>query len=418
MLIQMDEINDRSVGTTLQLKQIADMERTMYGNVSFFNDKNLKHTVFDKESIEEEAKNLMFGETCVFTPSIDTCDMISDLGLKVILPSITQFDSKWTNTIGHSIVDFVSVVYQDTEIVRYTGEYLHVSFLLQTSSPKRQAVCEMIQHKQTETALSGLPHILRIGLPFFKSEFERQMFPMLLMEKDAFQIKVKFKPISKCLFIPRNSAPTCKLVPQSDETVRVFFVHENEQVLTHRADLKIRCQLTYDGYHLTESEKLLFKSKSGDILFRTVEYRTVEWQMGQRKKNIDIDFNGMVSELTCMVRDRNSAITNRYFSFMKLSELDLIFQGRSNFETNNPMKNYWNATNRCTPTTWVYSIPFCLSSIQTQPSGQRRFDGKSSRSSIAIVKSSECETNSDIIVFARMYTILSFDNGRVRFHKI
>jgi len=342
--------------------------------------------------------------------------MISDVNLKVRIPNISGLNSKWTNTIGHSIFEYISVMHEDTEIVRYTSEYLHLLFMLRTPVSKQAARSEMLQHKRTEMAVSGQSKVLVIEIPLFKSSNDQQMFPIMLMKKDALKIKIKFRSISQCVFIPKDSKLTTKIVPQSDESVRVFFVHDNEDVVRNRDALKLKCSLFFDGYHLTESEKMMFKTKSGDILFRTVENRTTEWQASQYKKNIDIDFNGMVAELLCVVRSRNNTLMNRYFNFLELSDLDLIFQGENRNQVSDPKIRFWNRTHTNLPTTWIYSIPFCLSSIQTQPSGQRRFDGKASRSSLAIVK--QHVDIADVFVFANTYTVMSFDDGVVRFQSL
>ena len=412
----MESVIDKNVAVSYQLKQVSGMEASMYGNDPFFNQKLKKHTVFDKESISTAEKVVSFGEMCVFDLPVDLCDMISDVNLKVILPNLSVLNSKWTNTIGHSMFEYISITYEDSEVVRYTSEYLHALFMLRTPASKRTARNEMIQHKRTEMATDGQPNILTVEIPLFKSAVDRQMFPILLMKKEAFKIKIKFRSISQCVFIPKNEEPTVKIVAQSDDSVRVFFVHANEEVVRNRDALKLRCSLFYDGYHLTKAEKLMFEVKSGDILFRTVETRTFEWQASQYKKNVDVDFNGMISEIVCFVRDRNSAGTNRYFNFLELSELSLIFQGENRNEAGDPKINYWNRTHTSYPTTWVYSIPFCLSSIQTQPAGQRRFDGKASRSSLAMVK--KHSSLADVFVFANTYTVMSFDEGLVRFQSL
>lgn len=412
----MDSINDRGVAVELQLSQVSQMETSMYGSEPFVKNTPKKHTVFDKESVMESEKTISFGELCVFNIPVDWFDMLSDIFLKVKLPDISQFESKWTNTVGYSIIDYINIVHEDTEIVRYTGEYLYIQFILNTTTSKRAARCEMIQHKQTETALTGFAKTLLIDLPFFKSFSDKQMFPLMLMKKDTLKINVQFKPISKCLFIPRNQYPVVKLVPQKDDSVRLFLVQENERVVRNRDNLKLKCNLCYDGYHLTEDEKMLFQTKSGDILFRSVEYRTAEWKANQYNKVVDLDFNGMVSELLCVVRDRGIETTNRYFSFLKLNDLKLTFKGRLENESLDAMHRFWNRANTCTPLTWIYSIPFCLSSIYTQPTGQRRFDGKSSRSSLAFLKSHTAL--STILIFATTYTVMSFENGRVQFRKL
>jgi hypothetical protein len=412
-----DPSNEKGVGVGIQLSAVSEFESKMYGSdVGLLKSLYSRHSNFDKEPIETPEQEVLFNEKLIFTLPTDVVDMISDLFLKVKLPNIEMYPAKWTNSIGHSCVEYVSIYHEDEEVVRYTSEYMHVMFMLSSSSSKHAAQREMIQHKHNELAINGKSKYLLIEIPFFKSVMDKQMFPIMLAKKEAFQIVVKFKPISKCLFIEKDTEVQVKLLTDKTELCRCIMVYGDNAIVKDRDNIKIKCSLFYDGYHLTENEIKLFKNEKSDILFRSVEYRKFEWGSRQFKKIAALDFSTSVSEILFCVRDDVDENVNRCFKFKELDKIEYTFRGIQKQET--PAKGYhWNKTHKRVPSSWIYSLPFCLSSVQTQPSGQRKFSGKKDRSSIDLTRNDNT-FNSKIFIFALTYKLLRFDKGGISFHTI
>jgi len=179
-----DPSNEKGVGVGIQLSAVSEFESKMYGSkVDLLKSMYARHSNFDKEPIETPEQDVLFNEKLIFTLPTDVVDMVSDLFLKVKLPNIEMYSAKWTNSIGHSCIEYISIYHEDEEIVRYTSEYMHVMFMLSNSSSKQTAQREMIQHKHNELAINGKSKYLLIEIPFFKSVKDKQMFPIMLAKK-------------------------------------------------------------------------------------------------------------------------------------------------------------------------------------------------------------------------------------------
>lgn len=406
---------DDEAGVAVQLQLAAKSEVIGKGKGdNIFETTYKKHTMFDKEPIEKSHIKHRFNELVVFTVSSQDYDMISDLYLKINLPNIESYNSKWTNTIGHCMIDNISIVNNDVELINFTGESLHLHFLLDTPKTKFNAQREMIKHYYCENSLSGKGQILYVEIPFLKSVLDKQYFPLILTKHDEFQIRVKFQPITKVTKIDRDQQMKVTLNKLENEQIKVNFLLNDNEIFKHRNEIYAYTGLLFDAYYLTNEEKMLFNNKESFIIYKTIQQRNVKLDASTLKKTIDLNFTGNVSELIFCLKSLSDEITNRPFTYYPIQNVTLTLNGKvRDIERADPKK--YNISHRHTniPCKHVYVIPFCLSSKQTQPSGHYFFNGMKGRNFLTIDKTILKQNQTcELSVYAIVYESLNFKDGR------
>lgn len=373
-------------------------------------------SVFDKEPLETTTKQHRFDETVTYTFDTSEFDMMSDLMLQIQLPDISMYGARWVNTTGHSLLDYVSVIHNDTEIARYTGESLHILFQLNTNAGHFRAQCEMLNHKSTTVALNGRQYILYVEIPFFKSNEDKQMFPALLCKRNELQIRVKYRPIAECIHITPDADIAVELRLTSTGSIIVNLDTATPPVVHAKHELRLRSSIVFDSYHLSQEERYLFIHRTGDLLFKRLKYRNHLIRQGSTRSTIPIDFKGSVSEMFVGLRSTSSIKTNTRFKYLKLDTMGLMI--RSMHTDPIPSVKYLaSGVHKRFPSTYVYTIPFCLSATHTQPSGHVYMQGLEGRNSLTI-EMNPLETDAWLTLIAHTYARLVFKDGKFQVEDI
>lgn len=372
------DINSKrnGVASLLQIQARSTMETDfMYdynsssGLNPFFKNSYAQHTKFDRENQHVSFDSLDFGSSLIYEFDVKQFDMIGNLMLQIKLPSLPS-DMLWTNDTAFTLLKEVKIVQDDQLLVSYTGEYLHLRNLLHLPSSKEIGLYEMTGHYETEMSLSNTSKRMYIDLPFLKTFNDMQYFPILLAS--MFKIHVVFNDISK-LIIPRNVNLKVKIYAKGDGNIGVFL---KNVLLDIRSIYKFDMDLMFDIITLDEYERLLFKTKSSDILFDQVQYKYVDIKKYINYQNIPLEFTNNISHLiVCMRPSQYYDDGNSFFKYEYIDKIQLILGGNDIFD------GYVDASrfrymNKCTriPSKWIYVLPFCLDCSQQQPSGTFNFN--------------------------------------------
>jgi hypothetical protein len=408
-----DEI-EASIALQIQMKTYQELPRLRArGESSFhFLSDFKRHSPFDKASSESDTIEHFFDEHIVFKVSSTDYDMISDLFLRVDLPDISAYAARWTNTTGHAIIDHVSIMNNDQEIIRYTSEMLNIILQLDTNAGHYSGQCQMLNHKATETALSGQRQQLYIEIPFLKTNEDRQMFPVMLCKYGGFQVKVKFKSLTNSIFVEKESTVAINLVPTQTGLILVNLSTTVHPIIQSKYRVRLRSTLMFEGYHLTNEERYLFLNKTGDILFKRYQYLDVHISQGSTKVMVPLDFKGSISELLFTMHSKSLKNINRYYKYIQLENVELML--RSMHTNQIPAKIYLAGnSHKCAPSTFIYSLPFCLSATHTQPSGHVVFQGVKGRDALTLTFN-RLSSDSVLSLTAVVYSKLTFTDGGIQ----
>jgi hypothetical protein len=402
---------EASIGLQIQMKSHQE-ESLDKSALNFFSESFKRHSAFDKASSETETIEHYFKENIVFKVSTTDFDMISDLFLKVQLPDISSYGARWTNTTGHAIIDYVSIMNNDQEMIRYTSEMLNIHFQLDTNAGHYSGQCQMLNHKATETALGGQAQLLYIEIPFLKSNEDRQMFPVMLCKNGGFQVKVMFKSLANVIYVPPNNGVSCQCMCTQTGQVRVLLSTAVHPIVQSQYLFRLRSTLMFEAYHLTTEERYLFLNKTGDILFKRFQYLDVHIQQGSTKVMVPLDFKGSISELIFTMHCKSLEEINRYYKYIRLENVEFMLRSMNTNQI--PARKYLTGnSHKCSPSTFIYSLPFCLASTHTQPSGHVVFQGVRGRDALTLTFST-LPTDTVLRVVAVVYSKLTFTDGAIQ----
>lgn len=387
-----------------------------------------QHTKFDKQpmvvyndnSITDLTKNdkslsrlADFGETLWFKFDTTISDLMGNLVLKFTLPDITKYGQKWTNDMAHAMIEEIKIINGDEELVKYTGAYLHVYSLLNTTAGKLKGVNHMTRHFNTFFSLSGKAHDVYVPIPFMETFQDKQYFPISIANMKTFQIIVKIRKIRDLVCIDHDKSVRCVFVKNGGDSVSIRLLTK-ENISFNTDVVRFQSELYYDAIHITLPERLLFITQQGELLYHIVKYKTVDMEQNSKNMNIKLDFNGTVSHLiVCMVPDCNVQ-RNLYFEYLPIGSFTLMLNGNIVNKSNDMNDAFsaerfrYNASR--VPSHHIYTIPFGLSLDTTQPTGYHVFDGSSSNSLI-VNRVMHTDLNCTIHIFAVAYKKMRFNQG-------
>lgn len=184
---------------TLIAKGSADKYLTGTPQVSFFKAVFKRHTNFSSFSQEV----VMGGATS--WGGLARCtlprqgDLVTDMYISVALPPVTVTGSdplvRWTDKLGHAMVEFIEVWIGGEMVERHTGEWLELLSQLTQSDEKRRIYYNLIGHKGSlindQTAIDA--QYLYIPLQFWFCRHNGLALPLVALQVHDVDIRVKFR---------------------------------------------------------------------------------------------------------------------------------------------------------------------------------------------------------------------------------
>ena len=401
----------------LLAKGSQDRHLTSHPQMSFWKACFKRHTNFSSESIQVLLTgDTSFGGLCrAVLPRKG--DLVTDIYLSVELPavSVTGPDPavKWTNSLGHALIEYVEVAIGGEVIDRHTGEWLEIHSQLYMTDEKQKTYHNMIGNKGSliNEATELAPQYLYIPLQFWFNKNDGVALPIAALQVHDVEIRIKLRRA---------------------EDLYVTFDADNV-VTAGRLD---SVSLFVNYIQLDSAERKAFATKEHQYLIEQVQYGGQNDVGGARGTGFDISFNHPVKELFWMgqreVALRTEVVMNSdgypdyndYFNFsssaspgaqlnmfdkflIQLNGTDLLSEREANyFNLYVPWKHHTNA-----PEIGVYCYSFAREPERYQPTGTLNF----SRLSSAFLK---CTFNDAAVlpcvmrVYAVNYNILSFSCGQ------
>ena len=392
------------VASMIQVEAKSTMESYMYkdtGSLSdIFRSNYKQHTKFDKESCLLKSDNeSRFGSSVLFNFDVTKCEMICHLVLCVQLGALPS-EYVWGNGTGYAVIDTVTIINGEDELVMFSGHYLFTQFVLNTKKSQQTGASVMTGYHNSRRGLQGQQRTLYVPIPFMSTLIDKQYYPLFISDKATFQIRVKFRPL-RDVVIQTNENVAVSLRATSNEQIRVSMSTNDIR------DAALRTELLYDAIHLTRDERLRYISPVKHTLLYYKTQESYEYiQRSENVKNCLLDFSGTVSHLIVTMQ-RTS-----HYDFLPVDKFTLILNGTiiGTADTDANTFRHYNK-NLSTPSKHVYVIPFGLSCMQTQPSGTYTFHGK--QNSILVLKRTSSDYVAKITITSVIQSRLEFTNGCV-----
>ena len=127
----MIQVNAQS---TMETDYLYNTESTSLNEL--FKSTYKQHTRFDKEPLLVKPDIFGLDRTVIFNIDSKRCEMIGNFILCMTLPSLDN-EYYYMNDVGFGVIDSITIVNGDRELISYTGHYLMARFLLNTSRSKQ-----------------------------------------------------------------------------------------------------------------------------------------------------------------------------------------------------------------------------------------------------------------------------------------
>ena len=299
-------------------------------------------------------------------------DLLGPLILEVTLPALTLTDGtpvSYINSIGHALIDEITLEIGEQEIDTQTGEWMEIWSNMTTTTMQKDAFNVMIGKNDIYTAPQNFgPLKLYIPLRFWFCKNPGQYLPLLALQYHPIRINLKLKPLQELFYSP------LLIDPAACSTLAVKPVKIT--------DLKL-----YGDYvYLDVEERRRFVSNTHEYLIEQTQYTSpISIPIGATSSTVRLEFNHPVRELLWFIQRSKMLSYHEPFNYSSTSILetgarrdmmaDAVIQldGYDRFDKRDAgyfrlVQPYYHHT--VVPNTlYLYNYCFALRPEELQPSG-------------------------------------------------
>jgi hypothetical protein len=297
-------------------------------------------------------------------------DLLGPIILEVTLPQLYHTDgtpASYCNSIGHALIQEISIEVGEQEVDRQTGEWMEIWSTLTTTSEKKNGFYDMIGKVDAYTTpqLNG-PLKLYIPIHFWFNRNPGLYLPLLALQYHPIRINVWLRPLQELFY--------------STELV-------NNCTTTTVQNAKItQMQFWGDYVYLDVEERRRFVSSTHEYLIEQIQYTS---KIGIPAANTNaptrIEFNHPCREFIWVIQRDLMAQYHEWFNFSSLathevgvrkdllSSAHIQLDGQDRFEARDAgyfrLVQPWQY-HTCIPNDdFIYLYSFALRPEDLQPSG-------------------------------------------------
>ena len=296
-------------GGLLQLVAIGKQDIFLTGNpeYTFFKMVYRRHTNF---AIESQA--LYFDGDPDFGKRLSCLvprrgDLLGPMILEVTLPALTLTDGtpvSYVNSIGHALIDEITLEIGEQEIDTQTGEWMEIWSSMTTTAMQKDGFYDMIGKVDDYIEPRNFgPIKLYIPLRFWFCKNPGQYLPLLALQYHPIRINLKLNPLQN-LFFSKQLATDCNTLAVNPVKI---------------TDLRL-----YGDYvYLDVEERRRFVSNTHEYLIEQVQYTpSISIPIGATSSTVRLEFNHPVRELLWFIQRSLMTTNHEYFNFSSTSILE------------------------------------------------------------------------------------------------
>jgi len=326
-------------------------------------------------------------------------DLLGKLMLEVQLPalydSVTGDPVSYSNSVGHVLIQEVSIEIGEQEIDKQTGEWMEMWSNFTITEDKRQGWNNMIAKTtgggqgnapSSSVGLYG-PLYLYIPLRFWFCKNPGLALPLLALQYHPIRINLTIRPLQQMFVVnnpnyvnPASGCP-CVTIPTSQTVIA--------GTPKNPINATITSMVLYGDYvHLDIDERRRFVAHSHEYLIEQVQYTpSISIDANAATIQVPLEFNHPLRELFWVIQRDIAVNTNQWFNYTNLSISEtspngyknliltalLRIEGYDRFDIRNAdyfrlVQPYQNHT--VIPVDdFVYSYSFAIEPEEMQPSG-------------------------------------------------
>jgi hypothetical protein len=362
----------------MQLVAYGAQDIYLTGNpmITYFKVVYRRHTNFAMESIAQ-----VFSGTVNFNNKVTALiarsgDLVSGLTMEATLPALTN--GRWTDDVGHHLIDEVSIEIGGQLIDKHYGDWLEIWAQLTVPASKQIGYREMIgqdpkdslgrpsglQRLYTTTNFDTITHAARkvyIPLQFWFCRNVGLALPLIALQYHEVKVSVTFKAESSLIHV---AGPTDGVANAATAT-----------------GTSLQATLYADYIYLDTDERRRFAQVSHEYLIEQLQFAGDQTftGAGTTSQNIKLVFNHPVKELIWVCRYGEMTTSHQYSNYTNLQAEAVAFgwtQGNNfSFETDTRGQDYTRpariSTTDQSNTTVVASNP--VATAQLKLNGHDRF---------------------------------------------
>jgi hypothetical protein len=401
--------------TLLQLvaRGRQDLYLTNNPQMTFFKHIYRRHTPFAIESIPIE-----FDGTPEFGRRISTliphnAELLGSLFLEIDLPALPNVSGTqyyWTNDIGHSIIQDVSIEIGDKEVDKHTGEWLYIWSELTVPSDKRDGFNNMVGHWNVypDNPFSVGPLKLSIPLRFWFCNTIGAALPLIALQAHPVRIVMHLRPFQELWWCEDLIAPNpaCSQITPVSPT---------------------RFQLFGDYYFLEKEERQRFAAVEHEYLIEQIQYTPVQSvPKNIASINIPLVFNHCCKEFFWVVRQDRMSKSHEWFNYssvkagearipddlldttlLRLDGYDRFYRRAARYFRMTQPYQYHTVI----PNNYIYLYSFSLRPESDQPSGSLNCSKIDDIIMNLTFNPALLSTDRSVVVYATNYNILRIVGG-------
>jgi hypothetical protein len=366
-----------SGGGLLQLVAQGKQDIYLTGNpqITFFKLVYRRHTNFAVESMP-----MYFDGTPAFGQRI-TCvvprrgDLLGQVYLQITLPAIVDSSGtpiSYVNSIGHAIIEEISVEIGEQEIDRQTGEWMEIWSQFITPTSQQEALNNLVGRVDgtIPPRLFG-PITVNVPLRFWFCNNPGNYLPLIALQYHQVRLNIKMRSLQKLFYTADlgNLDCTTQAAPATPGDGPSFLMYG-------------------DYVYLDTEEQRRFVSNSHEYLIDQVQYTPVlSFPQTGNFMTVQLDFNNPIRELFWYIQRDFMVETHEYFNYTSISARDVttakatdllssaIIQvdGQDRFEQRDAiffrLIQPWSHHTTTPVKSFIYNYSFALRPEEAQPSG-------------------------------------------------
>jgi len=302
-------------GGLMQLVAYGAQDIYLTGNpmITYFKVVYRRHTNFAMESIEQTfSGNVGFGNTVTALISRNG-DLVSGLCLEVVLPHLTvntDTSTRWTDSVGHYIVEEVKVEIGGQQIDKHYSDWLEIWAQLSMPLSQRSAYFELIGLDGAGRGLQDAPaggaatrvihpggnldvnghRVLYVPLQFWFCRNVGLALPLIALQYHEVKVAVKIRSSAE-LYCSGTGAGTSGTFESNG----------------------LEMKLWADYIYLDTDERRRFAQVSHEYLIEQLQYQSFSYTT--TSVSAKLNYNHPVKELVWACRETNHTSANQWANF-------------------------------------------------------------------------------------------------------
>jgi hypothetical protein len=231
-------------------------------------------------------------------------DLLSQIVLEVTLPAITLTTGdpvSYVNSIGHALIQEITVEVGEQEIDRQNGEWMEIWSSYTTTMDKQTGFYNMIGKVDGFNIPNLLgPQKLYVPLSFWFCRNPGLALPLIALQYHPVRINLTLRPLNQLFYSPALTTPDCTTLEVTPVSI-------------------IELMLWGDYIHLDVEERRRFVSNTHEYLIEQVQYTSpIPVAPGASSVMLRMEFNHPLRELFWYIQRDDMTRYHEYFNYSSL----------------------------------------------------------------------------------------------------